>query len=116
RYDGSVVAPLVWLQSVLGDAALENDQAPHVVPFELLAPIELAELDEHAHSNEFCVETLDQVDRGPNGAAGCQQVIYDDHALTGLDGVGMDLDRIDAVFQLVVFLQGIAREPPDLAH
>ena len=55
-------------------------------------------------------ELAQQLGRGVHGAAGRQQVVEDDHPLARLEGVGLDLDSVGAVFQIVGVTHGLARQ------
>ena len=92
------------------------------------APEETAPQEEPAretpycrHGWEFARVTLpaacgfDQLLLSDGGAAGGNQVVNDKDDIAGLDGVGVDLQRIGAVFKLVALRDDLARKLAGLA-
>ncbi len=89
-------------QEVVGDERRER----HV---EALAAVEEAELDDRCGTDDVGADAAQEVDRRRHGAAGRQQIVEDDDALAGADGVGLDLDGVGAVFERI--LVGDGRRP-----
>jgi hypothetical protein len=77
------------------------EQAEDVVLGEFGAAFEEVELDGEGEAGDLSAELLDELDGGLHGAAGGEQVVDQDDALAGLDGVEVDLQRIRAVLQVV---------------
>src|ERR1700693_1968237 len=74
---------------------------------------QVLELDQDLDSDHLAAELADQANRGGRGAARRQYIIDDQHLLTGSDGVGVDLELVGAVLELV----GVAdRLPGQLAN
>src|SRR5215813_3203874 len=76
-------------------------QAEDVVLRETLAAFEEVEFDSKSQSCDFAAELLNELDRRFHGAAGGEQVVDENNALAGCDGVHVDLERVGAVFEIV---------------
>src|SRR6185437_5272504 len=76
-------------------------EAEDVVLLKLFAALEEVEFDGEAQACDLAAELADQLDGGLHRAAGGEQVIDDDDALAGLNGVEMDLERVAAVLEVV---------------
>jgi hypothetical protein len=76
-------------------------QAEDVVLLEAVAAFEEVELDGEGEAGDLAAELLDELDGGFHGAAGGEQVVDEDDALAGLDGVEVNLERVGAVFEIV---------------
>ena len=61
-------------------------------------------------------DLLDHVDRGLRRPAGGDQIVDQQHALARRDRIGVHLDAIRAVLELVVLADGLVRELSGLAH
>ncbi len=74
------------------------------------------ELDQEARADAGAAGAADQLDAGSGGSAGCDQVVDDEGALAGLDGVGVHLDDVAPVLEGVLDLVRVPRKLPALAH
>ena len=68
------------------------EQAEDVVLGEFGAAFQEVQLDGEAQAGDLAAELADELHGGLHGAAGGEQVVDDDDALAGLDGVEMDLE------------------------
>src|SRR5260370_31743628 len=82
------------------------DQGEDVEAAQLLAAVEESELDGEGGAFDCTPELLDEFGGGGGGATGGEQVIANDHALAGLDGVFVDFERVCAVFQGIGHARG----------
>ena len=76
-------------------------QAENVVFGEALAAFEEVEFDCEGEAGDFSAELLDELYGGFHGAAGSEEIVYEDDALAGLDGVEMDFKGVGAVLKIV---------------
>src|SRR5260370_32075811 len=86
------------------------DQGEDVEAAQLLAAVEESELDGEGGAFDCTPELLDEFGGGGGGATGGEQVIANDHALAGLDGVFVDFERVCAVFQGIGHARGFGGE------
>src|SRR5579875_1698773 len=86
-----------------------------VVLREAGAAAEEVEFDGDAEGDDFAAEALDELDGGLHGAAGGEQVVDDDDALAGTDGVLVNLQRVGAVLEVVLYGFGGSGELAGLA-
>ena len=77
------------------------EEAEDVVLFEAVAAFEEVEFDGESQAGDISAELLDELDGGFHGAAGGEQVVDEDDALAGLDGVEVNLEYVGAVFEIV---------------
>ena len=77
------------------------EQAEDVVLGEAFAAAEEVEFDGEGEAGDFAAELFDELDGGFHGAAGGEQVVDEQDALAGLDGVEVDFERVGAVFEIV---------------
>ena len=77
------------------------EEAENVVIGEAGAALEEVELDGEGEADDFSAQLLDELDGGFHGAAGGEQVVDEDDALAGLDGVEMDFEGVGAVFEII---------------
>src|SRR5204863_85400 len=77
---------------------------------ELVAAVEEGELDQERHADDVAPELLDQPERRGHRAARGEQVIDGEYALPRLDRVLVDGERVAPVLELVLDLDGLARE------
>ena len=82
---------------------------------EAVAALEEVELDEEAQPDDLALEPLDELDRALDRAAGGQQVVDDQDALAGGDGVAVDLEGVRAVLERVLDGDRLGRELAELA-
>ncbi len=75
------------------------DQGEDVEAGEFFAAVEEGEFDGEGEAFDFAAEFLDELGCGRGGAAGGEQVVADDDAVAGGDGVFVDFDRVGAVFE-----------------
>src|ERR1700710_625777 len=92
-----------WVgQSYLRSLLVVVQEAEDVVFLEFGSAFEEVELDGEAQADNLSAELADELHGGLHGAAGGEQVVDDENALAGLDGVEVDLEGVGAVFQVVV--------------
>src|SRR5919108_2897201 len=80
---------------------LVDDLALQLDVLQLLAAVEVAELDQHLDADHVGAELAHQADGGGGRASSRQNIIDDKHLLTGLDRVGVDLELVGAVLEVV---------------
>lgn len=68
---------------------------------EALAAAEEIELHSEGEAGDLAAQFFDELDGGFHGAAGGKQVIYQQDALAGLNGIAVDLEGVGAVFEIV---------------
>src|SRR6185312_5242457 len=92
--------------------ALERDQRRDLLAerADLVGAAELGQVDDEQAADHLGAGALEQLDRREAGAAGRDQIVDDDDMIAGLDRVGMDLDAVLAVFQIVVLAQHGVRQ------
>ena len=82
---------------------------------ECLARVQELELEDAAKAGNGGAGLLNELSGGADGATGGDEVVHEQHLVTGLEGIGMDLDRIGAVFELIGLGNRLARELAGLA-
>src|SRR2546427_747229 len=96
--------------SVVDDEGMEREA------LELVATVEEGELDQERHADDVAPELLDQPERRGHRAARGEQVIDGEYALPRLDRVLVDGQRVAPGLELVLDLDGLARELAELPH
>src|ERR1035437_7370639 len=76
---------------------------------------EVRQVDDEAGRDHIGADLAQQLHRSLRGAAGGDQVVDQDHALAGMNGVGVHLHFIEAVFQRVGDAHGGMRQLAPLA-
>src|SRR2546430_3717937 len=105
-----VEVPTCDASSVVDDEGMER-KGP-----ELVATVEEGELDQERHADDVPPELLDQAERRGHRAARGEQVVDGEHALPRLDRVLVDGERVAPVLELVLDLDGLARELAELPY
>src|SRR2546425_9619534 len=105
-----VEIPTCDASSVVDDEGMEREA------LELVAAVEEGELDQERHADDVAPELLDQPERRGHRAARGEQVIDGEYALPRLDRVLVDGERVAPVLELVLDLDGLARELAELPH
>src|ERR1700682_408898 len=77
------------------------DQREDVEASQFFSAVEESELDGEGGAFDRAAELLDEFGGRGGGATGGEQVVANDHALAGLDGVFVDFERVRAVFQRI---------------
>jgi hypothetical protein len=77
------------------------EQAEDVLFGEAFAAAEEVEFDSEGQAGDYAAELLDQLEGCFHGAAGGEQVVDEQDALAGLDGVEVDFEGVGAVFEVV---------------
>jgi len=67
----------------------------------MFASAQAFKLDDESRRPDVGADLTEQGQGTAGCATGGEQIVEDDHSLTGLDGIGLQLDRIRAVFQIV---------------
>src|SRR5262245_42566548 len=91
------------------------DQREHVVPFQAFPAFEKRQLEQARQADYLAAELLDEVDRRLRGAPGREHVVVNEHSLTQLDRVGVDLELVEAVLERVLGRNGTPRQLAGLA-
>src|SRR4029077_2361229 len=81
-----------------------------------LASVEVCELDQDLDADDRCSKPAHEPDRGRGRPAGGQNIIHDQDLLTGLHGVGVNLERVGAVLEVVRLHYRRPRELAGLAN
>ena len=76
-------------------------QAEDVVLTKALAAFQEVELDGKTQPGDHAAQLLHQLHRALHRAAGGEQIVHQHHTLSGRDGVGVDLERVRAVLEVV---------------
>ena len=71
---------------------------------------EIGQIDDESGAHHVGLELAQQLDRGFRRAAGGDQIVDQQHRLARADGILMDLDDVDAVFELVFLADGLGRQ------
>ena len=69
---------------------------------------EIRQVDDEGRADDLGTQPAQQLDRGLRRAAGGDQIVDQQHGLAGLQRILVDLDDVDAVFELVVLADGLA--------
>jgi len=80
-----------------------------------LCAVEEREIDEHGDADDVGVERFDEFTASLHGSAGGEEIVNEQHALAGVDGVEMNLDAVAAVFEVVGRAGGFGGELAGLA-
>ena len=82
---------------------------------EPLTAAEEGELDEERAGDDLGAEAGDEIEQRTGRPAGREQVVVDQHARAAGERVGMDLERVDPVLEVVLGADGLVRQLPALA-
>ena len=77
------------------------NQGEDIEAGEFFAAVEEGEFDGEGAAFDGAAELLDEFGGGGSGAAGGEQVVANDDALAGFDGVFVDFEGVGAVFQSI---------------
>src|SRR2546421_2382677 len=78
------------------------DQRLDGIWIEALAAVQEGQLDQERAAHDPGPQLDDQVTQCPGGAAGGQQIVVDQHPRPAGQRVGVDLQRVDPVFERVL--------------
>jgi hypothetical protein len=92
------------------------EEGEDVVVPEAVAAFEEVEFDSEGEAGYFSSELLDEFDGGFHGAASGEEVVDENDALAGLDCVGVDLEGVRAVLEVVSDANGGARKLFGFTH
>src|SRR5258708_16380319 len=98
------------------DLLVVVQQAKYVILLEFTATLEEVQFDRESDAYNLSPKLTDQLYRSLHRSTRCQQIVDDQHALTRLYRVQMNLKRICAVFQVVFHLGDRGRKLLRLAH
>src|SRR3712207_3847173 len=73
----------------------------HLLARQLRATVEADQLDEKRQPQKLASELLHEPRGRGRRPTGCQHIVHDQHALSALHRIGVDLERIFAVLQVV---------------
>ena len=91
-----------WCQVNCTDSLLVVvEEAEDVVFPEAVAAFEEVEFYGEGEAGDFSTELIYELYGGFHGAAGGEEVVDEDYALAGLDGVHVDLEGVGSVFKIV---------------
>src|SRR5262245_40664257 len=71
---------------------------------------EIGQIDDEGSADHLGLELAQELDRGLRRAARGDQIVNEQHRFARGDGVLVNLDHVDAVFELVVLTDGLARQ------
>src|SRR5205823_7337539 len=99
----------MWPVFVVGSCANLPDrllvvmqERKHIVLLQLCAWVKEVELHHKSQAGDVCAKRFRQLCRGFRSAAGGQQVVHNQHALSFFNCVAMDFESIGAVLKRVV--------------
>jgi hypothetical protein len=90
-------------------------QAEDLMALQPVSPTEFGEFDQESEPGHDTAGLFHQLHLCRSGAASGQEIVVDEHALAGLNGIGMDLQSISAVLQGVLATADLARQLAGLA-
>ena len=76
---------------------------------------QVRQVDDEGGTHNVATHGFDQLQAGERGAASGEQVVHQQDSLAFENGVGVNLDPVGAVFELVVGADGLKRQFPLLA-
>ena len=88
----------------------------YCLAIQLESTVEEVEFDQKRQADEIAADASDQPRRRPCRAARCEDVVYDQHAVTGAKRVLVNLEAVNAVLERVLLALGLRRELPRLAN
>jgi hypothetical protein len=87
-----------------------SDEGGYGVAFEEFSAVEEAQFDEECDARDGAAGVLDELAHGAGGAAGGEEVVYDEDAVTAGDGVGVDFEgvwcRIPSSYEAEIISRG----------
>ena len=84
------------------DLLVVVQQREDIVGLQFVPAVQEIELHDKTQAGDFGAQLCCQFGRGFGGTASGEQIVHDNDALSFLDGVCMDLQRVAAVFQIVI--------------
>src|SRR6202011_5566096 len=91
-------------------------QAEDVILRKLRPALQEVQLDRKRKPSNMPAKLPHQLNRSLHRATRGQQIVYDDHTLTRLHRIQMDLERVRAVLEVVVHAGRLSRKLLRLAH
>src|SRR6185369_1785994 len=91
-------------------------QREHLLLRELLLAVQELQLGHKAAFKDIPAETLDHIYYRRHCAAGGKHVIGNQDVLSRLDSVGVDLQGVGTVLEVISLFEGLERELPRLSH
>src|SRR5207244_11692901 len=80
---------------------LVHDLTDKLHVLQALTSLEIAELDQNLYADHGCTELSQQPHGRRRGTARGKNIIHDQDRLAGLNGVGVDLERVCPVFEVI---------------
>ena len=80
------------------------------MPSQFIATLEEIKFYGEGDACNFSAKLLYELDGGVHGAAGGQEVVYEEDPLAGLDGVFVDFEGVGAVFEVVALRDDLGGE------
>jgi hypothetical protein len=78
----------------------------HILCSQFFCSPQFGKVDDEGGGHHFAAGFADEIDGSTRGSAGGNEIIDQQDAVVLLDGVGMNLDGIDAVFEGVFLADG----------
>src|SRR5688500_5113526 len=98
-----------------GGGSVEGDEAHRLVPVEPGAPVQKPQLDHEGETDDCAAEDLDESRSGLDGSASGEEVVDDRDPLAGVHGIGVELERVDSVLEIVRLAHRAVRQLAGLA-
>src|ERR1700744_4438118 len=83
---------------------------------DLVGAAEIRKVDDEAAADDVRAGALQELDRRETGATRRDEIVHDDDVLALLHGVGMNLDAVLSIFQIVILTDHSVRQLALLAH
>src|SRR5437764_961090 len=108
--DSHRIIPHGWRERAASSVSGEADKGVDLDAFlaKPVAAAEIGQIDDECRGDEVAARLADKLDRRIGGAAGGNQIVDEKHAVALADRIGVNLDRVDAVFERI-FLPDDAR-------
>ncbi len=87
----------------------------HIHRAQLVRAAEIRQIDNEARGDNVGADLPQQLHRAFGGAAGRDQVVNQDHALAGMNGIDMHFHLVGAVFERIGHPHGLMRQLAFLA-
>ena len=95
---------------------LINHQRTDRKIFQFVAPVQKTQFDEKSNLQNICAHFFQEFGGGGGGPARGEKIVDEQNAAAVADGIGVNGDRVRAVFEIVTFLVGGERQLALLAH
>lgn len=82
----------------------------HIISGELVSSLETFQLNQEVERHDFAAELADQADRRFGRSTRGQEIIDDQHALSGADRIPVDRQGVRSVLEAVLHFEAIGRQ------